>query len=312
MFDRARMLDDVRAGLLHAPRSLPPKYFYDERGSELFEEITHTDEYYPTRTERALLTRLAPEIVARTTPCTLTELGAGSASKTQILLDAMLARTPRGIVYVPVDVSAAYLEQSAARLRDRYPALRVEPVVADFSTPFHMPPHPAPALHAFLGSTIGNFVPREAATFLETARARMDARDHFLLGADLRKDPAVLERAYNDARGVTAQFNRNVLRVLDTVLGADFDPEAFEHRAVYDTTEHRIEMYLVAREPQRVTIPEVGVIDIAAGEPILTEVSYKYDRSTVEQLLDAANLALVEWYTDPDARFALALARPAP
>lgn len=312
MFDRARMLDDVRAGLLHAPRSLPPKYFYDERGSELFEEITRTDEYYPTRTERALLTRLAPEIVARTTPCTLTELGAGSASKTQILLDAMLARTPRGIVYVPVDVSAAYLEQSAARLRDRYPALRVEPVVADFSTPFHMPPHPAPALHAFLGSTIGNFVPREAATFLATARARMDARDHFLLGADLRKDPAVLERAYNDARGVTAQFNRNVLRVLDTVLGADFDPEAFEHRAVYDTTEHRIEMYLVAREPQRVTIPEVGVIDIAAGEPILTEVSYKYDRSTVEQLLDAANLALVEWYTDPDARFALALARPAP
>lgn len=310
MVDEERARADVRAGLLHAPRSLPPIYFYDERGSALFDEITRLDEYYLTRTERALLQRHGADIVARTTPCTLVELGAGSASKTEILLDALVARGA-GATYVPVDVSAAYLEQAATRLRERFPSLRVHPVAADYLAPFALPPHPAPTLHAFLGSTIGNFEPPEAVRFLRMIRDRMTAADHFLLGADLRKDIATLERAYNDARGVTAAFNRNALRVLNHTLLSDFDPEAFAHRAVYDRTAHRIEMYLAPMTDQRVHVPGVGTVELSAGEPILTEVSYKYDRATIESILGESGLSLVEWLTDADERFALALARPA-
>lgn len=309
MFDRETALADVRAGLLHAPRSLPPKYFYDERGSALFDEITRLDEYYPTRTEHALLARHASELVARTGPCTLVELGAGSATKTEVLLDALVARGP-GIVYLPVDVSAAYLDQTAARLRTRYPTLHVQPVAADYLAPFALPAHPAPTLHAFLGSTIGNFEPDAATRFLTTLRSRMQPRDHFLLGADLRKERQVIERAYNDARGITAAFNRNALRVLNTALGSTFDPDAFAHRAVYNDAVHRIEMYLVPAADQRVHVPEVGDIELLASEPILTEVSYKYDREAIELLLSQSGMALVEWLTDPAALFALALAHP--
>lgn len=309
MFDVERARADVRAGLLHAPRVLPPTYFYDERGSALFDEITRLDEYYLTRAEHALLQAHAPTIIAHTAPCTLVELGAGSASKTELLLDALVARGS-GPMYLPVDVSAAHLERAAARLRGRYPTLHVQPVAADYLVPFHLPPHPAPALHAFLGSTIGNFAPAEATRFLQDIRSRMELRDHFLLGADLRKDPATIERAYNDRRGVTADFNRNALRVLNAIIGSDFDPDAFEHRAVYDTNAHRIEMYLVPRTDQDVHVPGVGDIEIPAGEAILTEVSHKYDRATVNALLADSGMALDEWITDPQQRFALALARP--
>lgn len=309
MFDVERARADVRAGLLHAPRFLPPTYFYDERGSALFDEITRLDEYYLTRAEHALLRTHAATIIARTAPCTLVELGAGSASKTELLLDALVARGS-GTTYVPVDVSAAHLERAAARLRARYPTLRVQPVAADYLVPFHLPPHPAPALHAFLGSTIGNFTPVEATRFLAEIRSRMEPRDHFLLGADLRKDPATIERAYNDERGVTAEFNRNALRVLNAVTGSNFDAGAFEHRAVYDTNAHRIEMYLVPGSDQHVRVPSVGDIDIPAGEAILTEVSYKYDRATVNALLADSGMALDEWLTDARERFALALAHP--
>lgn len=310
MFDADRARADVRAGLLHAPRWLPPIYFYDERGSALFDEITRLDEYYLTRAERALLQREAAAIVARTMPCTLVELGAGSASKTELLLDALVARGA-GTTYIPVDVSAEFLEQSARRLRERYPSLRVRSVVADYLTPFDLPQHAAPTLHAFLGSTIGNFEPVQAVEFLSAIRRRMHARDHFLLGADLRKDAGTLERAYNDARGVTAAFNRNALRVLNETLGSNFDLEAFEHRAIYDGTAHRIEMYLVPTHEQRVYVPGVGGIELPAGEPIRTEVSYKYDRSTIESLLVDSGMTLVDWLSDPDERFALALARAA-
>lgn len=309
MFDREEALADVRAGLLRAPRSLPPKYFYDESGSALFDEITRLDEYYLTRTERALLTRHAAELVARAGPCTLVELGAGSATKTEVLLDALVPLAP-GIVYLPVDVSAAYLLQTAARLRARYPTLDVRPVAADYLAPFTLPPHPAPALHVFLGSTIGNFEPDAATHFLTVLRGRMQSRDHFLLGADLRKDPGVIERAYNDPRGITAAFNRNALRVLNATLGSTFDADAFAHRAVYDRTTHRIEMYLTPVADQHVHIPGVGEVAFAAGEPILTEVSYKYDRETIDALLSASGMTLVEWLTDSAELFALALARP--
>jgi L-histidine N-alpha-methyltransferase len=309
VFDVERARADVRAGLLRAPRVLPPTYFYDERGSALFDEITRLDEYYLTRAEHALLRTHAPTIIARTAPCTLVELGAGSASKTELLLDALVARGS-GTMYLPVDVSAAHLERAAARLRSLYPALHVQPVAADYLVPFDLPPHPAPALHAFLGSTIGNFAPEEAIRFLTEIRSRMEARDHFLLGADLRKDAATIERAYNDEGGVTAEFNRNALRVLNATIGSNFDPDAFEHRAVYDTHAHRIEMYLVPRTDQHVRIPDVGDIEIPAGEAILTEVSYKYDRATVIALLADSGMALDEWISDSGARFALALARP--
>lgn len=309
MFDAERARADVRAGLLHAPRVLPPTYFYDERGSALFDEITRLDEYYLTRAEHALLQADAPTIIARTAPCTLVELGAGSASKTELLLDALVTRGT-GTTYLPVDVSAAHLERAAARLRARYPTLHVRPVAADYLVPFQLPPHPAPTLHAFLGSTIGNFAPAEATRFLTEIRSRMEPRDHFLLGADLRKDPATIERAYNDARGVTAEFNRNALRVLNATIGSDFDADAFEHRAVYNTNAHRIEMYLVPRTTQHVHVPDVGDIGIPGGEAILTEVSYKYDRETVNALLTDSGMTLDEWITDSGERFALALARP--
>lgn len=309
MFDIERARADVRAGLLRAPRFLQPTYFYDERGSALFDEITRLDEYYLTRAEHALLLTHARAIIARTAPCTLVELGAGSASKTELLLDALVARGS-GTMYLPVDVSAAHLERAAARLRALYPTLHVQPVAADYLVPFRLPPHPAPALHAFLGSTIGNFAPAEAIRFLTEIRSRMEARDHFLLGADQRKDAATIERAYNDERGVTAEFNRNALRVLNATIGSNFDPDAFEHRAVYDTHAHRIEMYLVPRTDQHVHVPDVGDIEIPAGEAILTEVSHKYDRATVTALLANSGMALDEWITDSGEQFALALARP--
>lgn len=309
MFDAERARADVRAGLLRAPRSLPPKYFYDERGSALFEQITQLDEYYLTRTERGLLQEHGAAVVARSAPCTLVELGAGSASKTEVLLDALVVRGS-GTAYVPVDVSVAHLEQTAARLRARYPALHVAPVAADYLAPFALPPHPGPTLHAFLGSTIGNFEPTEAAHFIAAIRSRMQPQDHFLLGADLRKDPAVIERAYNDAGGVTAEFNRNALRVLNATIGSTFDAGAFVHRAVYNSIAHRIEMYLVSVTDQRVRVPGVGDIEFLASESILTEVSYKYDRATIETLLSESGMVLVEWITDAAHRFALALARP--
>ncbi|MGI8509644.1 MAG: L-histidine N(alpha)-methyltransferase [Gemmatimonadaceae bacterium] len=308
-FDRAQLLRDAQTGMAGSPKSLPPKYFYDERGSELFDEITRLPEYYPTRAERALLQRYAREIIAEAAPCTLIELGAGSADKTQYLLDAMLAASPSGVTYIPMDVSADFLDRSAERIRELYPALHVAPVVADFSVPFAIPPYPQPALHAFLGSTIGNFTPDQAVNLLSEVRERMAPGDRFLLGADLRKDTRVLERAYNDTQGVTAQFNKNALRVMNAVLGADFDAARFHHRAVYNLEEHRIEMHLVSDGPQTVTIPGVRPVSFTDGEHMLTEVSYKYDRVTIAELLERGGLNLVSWITDESQLFALALAR---
>ncbi|HEX7239411.1 MAG TPA: L-histidine N(alpha)-methyltransferase [Longimicrobiaceae bacterium] len=307
----AAMLADLREGLSRPQKELPPKYFYDVRGSELFEEITRLPEYYLTRTERALLERWMPVWAASLRPRSLVELGAGSAVKTRIVLDAMRA-TGEARSYVPVDVSADFLAATAEALRGEYPGLEVVPAVADISEAFELPRGlPGPTLHAFLGSTLGNFAPEGAAALLRQVRAAMAPGDRFLLGVDLRKDPARVEAAYNDARGVTAEFNRNMLRVLNREAGADFDPEAFEHRAFYNREEHRIEMHLVSSRPQTVSVPGIGPVRLVEGESIRTEISCKHDRGSVTALLGAAGLEVAEWETDAEGLYALVLGAPA-
>ena len=306
-----RILREVADGLSAPQKELSPKYFYDHRGSELFEEITQLPEYYPTRTERAILDAWMPSLIARLGTRTLIELGAGSAEKSRLILDAMRA-AGTAERYVPIDVSATFLSQTAARLRREYPGLKVEPAVADISEELNLPRGlPRPALFAFLGSTIGNFYPPAAIRLLGRVRAAMEPGDRFLMGADLRKDVARIEAAYNDSRGVTAEFNRNMLRVLNHELGADFDPEAFEHRAFYDTVAHRIEMHLVSVGTQTVNVPGIGGIAFADGETLRTEISAKYDRESVAALFEAAGLRIDAWRTDPENLFALVVGAPA-
>ncbi len=307
-FDRRRALEEVRAGLARPQKALPPKYFYDRRGSELFEEITRLAEYYLTRAERALLEAHAAPLVASVRPATLVELGAGSAEKSRILLDAMVAGGV-GECFVPVDVSASFLQTVAADLSRAYPSLRVRPEVADISQRVELPGDiPRPALFAFLGSTIGNFGLAAARRLVRCVADDMHAGDRFLLGVDLKKEVDTLLAAYNDARGVTAEFNRNVLRVLNAQLGADFDPAAFGHRAFWDPAECRIEMHLVSERDQSVRIPEIGSIAFARGETIHTENSRKFDRADVEALLASAGLGLRRWITAERPLFALAVA----
>ena len=291
------MLAEVRAGLEARPRIIPPKFFYDERGSELFEEITRLPEYYPTRTERGILETRVSAWIAALGPRSLVELGAGSGEKTRILLDAMVAASPEGVTYVPVDVSADFLRTSAERLSNAYPALRIAPVVADLNRNFDVPVEtPRPLVVAFLGSTIGNFGRVDAARLLGRAARALGPGDRLLLGVDLQKDSTLLNAAYNDRAGVTAEFNLNVLRVLNRALGADFDVDAWRHDARYNKPEGRVEMYLVARRAQRVTIPEVGTFEFDPGESILTEISRKYDRPEVEATLADAGLVIEEWF----------------
>ena len=301
---------DVADGLSRAQKELQPRFFYDERGSRLFEDITRLPEYYLTRTERTLLARWMPVWVHALKPGALVELGAGSAEKTRIVLDAITC-TVASAVYVPVDVSAEFLDETARRIGGAYPSLEVERVVADFTAAFPLPAGlPAPVLHAFLGSTIGNFGPEAAVQLLRRVRARMNGGDRFLMGVDLRKDPAIIEAAYNDAAGVTAEFNRNMLRVLNAQAGADFDVDAWEHRAFYNRDDHWIEMHLVSACDQVVTVPGAGAYSFSAGDTIRTEISAKHDRGSVEALFAASGLRMEEWRTDDDGLYALMLASP--
>ncbi|MHB1225158.1 MAG: L-histidine N(alpha)-methyltransferase [Gemmatimonadaceae bacterium] len=298
---------EVGEGLARPQKELPSRYFYDARGSALFERITDLPEYYPTRCEREILEQRMPAWAQRSCARTVVEPGAGSAAKTRLILDALRdAGTLQS--YVPVDVSGDFLAGTARRLRRDYPRLQVEAIVADFTRPFSLPAHlPAPHLVAFLGSTIGNFPPPADVALIRGVAAALQVGDHLLLGTDLRKDVATLEAAYNDAEGVTAEFNRNILSAVNAALGADFDPSAFDHRAFYDGDLHRIEMHLVARSPQSIHIPGLPTTHIAAGESVRTEVSCKYDRASVTALLEDAGLRLVDWATDRRGWFAVSL-----
>ena len=307
----SEMLREVRDGLSRPQKELSPKFFYDRRGSELFEEITRLPEYYLTRAERALLRARSSDIAGVTGARSLVELGAGSAEKTRILLDALVARGTAEM-YVPVDVSASFLADSARRLAREYPSLTIEPVVADLTAGF-TPPRamPHPALFAFLGSTIGNFDPPAAVQLLGRVLGAMRQGDTLLLGADLRKNVSRIEAAYNDSRGVTAEFNRNILSVLNRELGADFVPDAFEHRAFFEERASRIEMHLVSSRDQVVHVPGMPPVRLARGESIRTEISCKYDRDLLEQLFERAGLEVTQWYELVDDGYALLLAAPA-
>lgn len=304
-----RMREEVERGLSLAQKRISPKFFYDRVGSELFERITRQPEYYPTRAERRLLKTHMPAWIPALSPASLVELGAGAADKTTTILDAMheAVETP---TYVPIDISGEFLDGVAEELREAYPAARVRPIVADMTAGFHLPDDlPRPALFALLGGTIGNFPRPAAVALMGRIRAEMGDADRFLLGCDLQKDVAVLEAAYNDAAGVTAAFNLNVLQVLNREMGTDFDPADFRHRAYYDGRESRIEMHLVARRPVVVTLPGAGSFRFREGESLHTEVSCKYERAGMTLMLREAGMAVDRW-SEADPGFALLLARP--
>ncbi|KXP08346.1 dimethylhistidine N-methyltransferase [Tsukamurella pulmonis] len=304
----AALLDDVRRGLTSTPKSLPPKWFYDAVGSELFERITRLPEYYPTRTETALLREAAPEIVGIARPHTMIELGSGSSEKTRILLDAGVEQGELQR-YLPQDVSVSALQGAVAALRVDYPGLEIEGIVGEFADTIDRLPPGERRMVTFLGGTIGNMVPAERAVFLAAIAAALDPGETLLLGAGLVTDPAVLVPAYDDAEGVTAEFNRNVLRVLNERLGADFDPEAFAHVALWDAANEWIEMRLKATRAMRVAIPGADLtVDLAAGEQILTEISAKFREDGLRSELSAAGFTPDRIWTDPQRRFALILA----
>ena len=301
---------DALRGLAAPPRALPPKWFYDAQGSELFEQITRLPEYYPTRAEQEILTRRAPRIAALTGARTLVELGAGSSRKTRLLLDAL---TEAGTLerYSPLDVSASALTEAGEALCRDYPALRVTATVTDFETEFALPEDGGPRLIAFLGGTIGNLDTAQRNVFFGALREAVADGDAFLLGADLVKDPEVLVRAYDDSQGVTAAFNKNVLHVLNRELDADFDADAFEHRAVWNAREERIEMWLRAATAQTVKIRALDLTaEFDAGEEMRTEISVKFRREGLVAELAAAGFEVREWWTDEAGRFALLLAVP--
>jgi L-histidine N-alpha-methyltransferase len=299
---------DTAAGLVASPKETPPTWFYDERGCELFEAITRLPEYYPTRTERSILTERAGAIAALTDADTLVELGAGTSEKTRLLLDAM-AEHGRLRRFVPFDVAEPTLVATAEAIAEEYPDIEVTGVVGDFRRHLGTLPKEGRRLVAFLGGTIGNLRPRERAVMLGELASTMAPGDALLLGTDLVKDPRRLVAAYDDARGITAAFNLNVLTVLNRELGADFDVARFEHVARFDEVDEWIEMRLRARGAQVVHVPALDLtLDFVDGEELRTEISAKFRRSGVRAELEVAGLTAVEWWTDPAGDFALSLA----
>ena len=301
------VLREVREGLLASPRRLPSKLFYDDRGSQLFEEITRLPEYYPTRTETGILERRASEIVASVSPRELVELGSGSGRKIRLLLDAMQS-AGRSLSCVLLDVHEPSLAEAAASLADSYPGLSVRGVVGDFARDLELLGPGGGRLALFLAGTVGNLDPSEVPRLLAGMARQLRPGDAFLVGFDLVKDVGRLHAAYNDAAGVTARFNRNILCVLNREMGADFEPEAFSHVAFYDAERERIEMWLEATRSMDVRVARVDVeLHLLAGDSIRTEISCKYTRSSVEALLPGTGLVLGRWLTDPAQDFALAL-----
>lgn len=301
---------DVLRGLTATPKTLPPKWFYDERGSELFDEITRLPEYYPTRAERSILVEHAGDVAAACGADTLVELGSGTSEKTRLLLTAL--RGAGGLArFVPFDVDPSVLRAAGAAVAREYPGVAVHAVVGDFERHLPLLPGGGRRLVAFLGSTIGNFEPAPRAEFLRSLASTLTAGDSFLLGTDLVKDPARLVAAYDDSGGVTAAFDRNVLAVVNRELKADFDLDAFDHVARWDAGAEWVEMRLRSRRAQTVSIAALDLtVDFAEGEQMRTEVSAKFRRDRVGGELAAAGLRMTEWWTDADGDFGLSLSVP--
>jgi L-histidine N-alpha-methyltransferase len=316
---------DVAQGLTATPKDLPPKWFYDERGSVLFDEITRLPEYYPTRAELEILHARAAEVAGRTGAVALVELGSGSAEKARLLLTALAGPPAGGRAggpagggtlrrYLPVDVSESALLESGQALLEEYPGLAIRPVLADFTHQLgvlpDLLPDDGPRLTAFLGGTIGNLEPAPRAEFLAALRAATSTGDWLLLGTDLVKAPAVLVPAYDDAAGITAEFNRNVLHVINRELKADFDVDAYQHVARWDPDQEWIEMRLRSTRDQEVNVADLDLgIRFTAGEDLRTEVSAKFRPEGVRAELAAAGFAVEQWWTDRAGRFAVSLAR---
>ncbi len=303
--------EQVLEGLLGTPKRLPCQLLYDELGSRLFEEICDTPEYYPARTERVILEAYAREITRSVGPgSTLVEWGSGASVKTRIVLDALAKPS----IYVPIDISREILMRATREMRRDYPDLDVRPLVADYLLPLELPLSDAerarPIVTFFPGSTLGNFEPGAATEFLASVRRAGGKRQHFILGTDLPKPARLLEAAYDDAAGVTARFNKNILNVVNVRFEGNFDPSTFIHRAVYDTDERRVEMHLVSCKRQEVTV--LGrKIGFEHGEPIVTEHCYKYSFPELEAMASRAGFAVADTWTDPERRFAVHLWRPA-
>jgi L-histidine N-alpha-methyltransferase len=307
------LADDVLDGLTRPFKELPPKHFYDARGAQLFDRICELPEYYPTRAERSILQARASEIASITGACELVELGSGTAAKTRVLLDALSAAGTL-VRYVPMDVTEQMVRDCAELLTEEYPGLQVYGVIGDLERHLDRVPAPVgPRIVAFLGGTIGNFPPGSRRRVLRQIRGLLGPGDHLLMGADLVKDPEVLEAAYDDAQGLTAEFNRNLLSVLNRELDADFDPEDFEHVAVFDREHEWIEMRLRARRDHTALVRALDLpVHFHAGEEMRTEISAKFTHERLRGDLAAAGLSLVRWLTDSEGQFALTLSRPAP
>ena len=307
------LAEDVLDGLTRPFKELPAKHFYDARGAELFDRICELPEYYPTRAERAILEQSAGELAELTGAVELVELGSGTAAKTRVLLDALHAA---GTLerYIPVDVTESMVRDCAEALTHEYPGLRVHGVIGDFERHLdRVPPATGPRIVAFLGGTIGNFPPGSRRRVLRQIARLLGPADHLLMGTDLVKDPRVLEAAYDDAQGVTAKFNRNVLRVINRELQADFDPDDFDHVALFDPHNEWIEMRLRARREHTTLVRDLDLpVHFDAGEELRTEISAKFTPERLEGDLPAAGLELVRWLTDPDELFALSLSRTGP
>ncbi len=303
------MVDDVRQSLLKTPRSLSPKYFYDERGSELFDQICSTPEYYPTRTENRLLSTYAIDIIRKTRPEQILELGSGYSTKTRRLFDAceVMSQT---CIYSPLDVCEEVLIESAQKLSEEYEWLGLNPLLGDYHGGLgNLPASNGSHLFVFLGSTIGNFERAEAISFIKEVYKAMRHGDHLLIGVDRVKQNNILHAAYNDAQGITAEFNLNVLHVLNRELKANFNTEEFTHSAIFNKDQERIEMRLISNTDQNVRIDDLHEsIQFDCGDDILTEISQKYTYTGIEKLLAEANFSITDHYQDEDAYFSLVLA----
>ncbi len=302
--------EDVCAGLLNRPRSLPPKYFYDARGSELFNRICDTPEYYPTRTEDALLQQAGSAIISQTRPDYIIELGSGNSNKTKKLFNACEQQT-HVCAYAPFDICRPVLEAAAGELKENYRWLEVEPLLGDYHAGLgNLPRYDGVKLYLFLGSNIGNFIPKDARAFISEIKDQMKPGDYLLLGADRIKPPSVLNAAYNDSQGVTALFNLNVLRVLNRELEADFHIDNFTHEAIYNERLNRIEMYLASKTPQEVAIDKINEkIRLEMGEKILTELSYKFHPDELEAMFSDLGFNIIQHFEPDNRYFSLVLAR---